>query len=111
PAASTAAQTPAPRTAAEPGAGAEAAVPPVPDIPEPRKPAGRTAGHPGGPGGPGGPRGPGSRPHPGRPDAEPRELVRELPVHPADVCALGRRHGRWHPDSPEARICAGVQGG
>ncbi|MFD9263963.1 histidine kinase, partial [Streptomyces sp. NPDC059538] len=36
------------------------------------------------------------------------ELIRKLPVRPADVCALGRRHGRWHPDSPEARICAGV---
>ncbi|MFF7082269.1 hypothetical protein [Streptomyces lavendulae] len=41
----------------------------------------------------------------------PRELMRELPVRPADVCALGRRHGRWHPDSPEARICAGVHDG
>ncbi|MEJ8645240.1 hypothetical protein WKI68_36630 [Streptomyces sp. MS1.HAVA.3] len=40
-----------------------------------------------------------------------RELLRKLPVRPADVCALGRRHGRWHPDSPEARICSGVHGG
>ncbi|MCX5197530.1 hypothetical protein OOK31_27150 [Streptomyces sp. NBC_00249] len=81
-------------------AGPQEAVPPVPDIPEPRRFAERPAG-----------RGedPAQRV---RPDARvPREVVRELPVRPADVCALGRRHGRWHPDSPEARICAGVQGG
>lgn len=76
------------------------AAPPVPDIPEPREPARRAHGHP----------------HEGegavREDVRvPRELVRELPVRPADVCALGRRHGRWHPDSPEARICAGVRDG
>lgn len=79
--------------------------PPVPDIPEPRHPGGHREHGDGRPGGQ----------HPGRPRSEgaevPRELVRELPVRPADVCALGRRHGRWHPDSPEARICAGVQGG
>ncbi|MDA5282611.1 hypothetical protein [Streptomyces sp. Isolate_45] len=75
-------------------------VPPVPDIPEPPKPV-RHAEEP-----------TEARPHPVRPGARvPRELVRELPVRPADVCALGRRHGRWHPDSPEARICAGVHGG
>ncbi|MFE5541525.1 hypothetical protein [Streptomyces sp. NPDC056492] len=81
------------------GTGAQAA-PPVPDIPEPRRPA---RGAPGGRGG---------RMDPSGPDAQvPRELVKELPVRPSDVCALGRRHGRWHPDSPEARICAGVHGG
>ncbi|MET9468171.1 hypothetical protein ABZY44_25920 [Streptomyces sp. NPDC006544] len=83
---------------------------PVPDIPEPRKPgehAGRTG--PGdGDGRPGGHRP--RRPRQGEAQV-PREVVRELPVRPADVCALGRRHGRWHPDSPEARICAGVHGG
>ncbi|MEU7555442.1 hypothetical protein AB0B01_24385 [Streptomyces sp. NPDC044571] len=85
-------------TAAE-GGGSEA-VPPVPDIPEPRKPAGRA------------PAGRGGRHDPKEAGAEvPRELMRELPVRPADVCALGRRHGRWQPDSPEARICAGVHGG
>ncbi|MCJ0873838.1 hypothetical protein [Streptomyces sp. AP-93] len=86
--------------------GAPAAAAQVPDdIPEPRKPGGHRDGADGRPGGQ----------HPGRPGSGggevPRELVRELPVRPADVCALGRRHGRWHPDSPEARICAGVQGG
>ncbi|MGW6406656.1 hypothetical protein ACWF95_05765 [Streptomyces vinaceus] len=86
--------------AAAPAAEAAAqAVPPVPDIPEPRRPARR---------GPGGKDG---RTDPSGPDAKvPRELMKELPVRPADVCALGRRHGRWHPDSPEARICAGVHG-
>ncbi|APU39266.1 hypothetical protein ACFCYM_21905 [Streptomyces sp. NPDC056254] len=80
--------------------GAVTAAPPVPDIPEPRR-AGQPA-----PGRPDGPR------RHARPDAEAeRELMRKLPVRPADVCALGRRHGRWHPDSPEARICAGVHGG
>ncbi|WP_308345489.1 hypothetical protein [Streptomyces sp. ISL-94] len=81
-----------------PGGPVEAA-PPVLDIPEPRKPSERASGRPGGRR---------DRPRPGA-KAE-RELVKELPVRPADVCALGRRHGRWHPDSPEARICAGVQG-
>ncbi|WP_308380141.1 hypothetical protein [Streptomyces sp. ISL-43] len=86
------------------GGGAQGA-PPVPDIPEPHKPGearGHSDGRPGG-----------HRPrHPRSEEATvPRELVRELPVRPADVCALGRRHGRWHADSPEARICAGVHGG
>ncbi|MEU3408457.1 hypothetical protein ABZ766_31520 [Streptomyces sp. NPDC006670] len=64
-------------------------------LPEPRRPAGHAERLPG-----------------GLPDARvPRELVRELPVRPADVCALGRRHGHWKPDSPEARICAGVHEG
>ncbi|MFD4245147.1 hypothetical protein ACFWP3_26710 [Streptomyces sp. NPDC058525] len=77
------------------------APPPVPDIPEPRRPAEAASG-----------REDGDRPHRPRSDAgRERELVKELPVRPADVCALGRRHGRWQPDSPEARICAGVQGG
>ncbi|MFB6806736.1 hypothetical protein [Streptomyces sp. NPDC056387] len=76
------------------------AVPPVPDIPEPRRPAQRAHA------------GKGGRQDPSGPEAEVRrEVVKELPVRPADVCALGRRHGRWHPDSPEARICAGVRGG
>ncbi|MFI5764564.1 hypothetical protein ACIA8F_27000 [Streptomyces sp. NPDC051563] len=85
--------------------GAPAAVAPVPDIPEPRRPGGHRDHADGRPGGqrPGGPGSGGGE--------VPRELMRELPVRPADVCALGRRHGRWHPDSPEARICAGVHGG
>ncbi|MFE2877843.1 hypothetical protein ACFXG6_28395 [Streptomyces roseus] len=85
--------------AAEAGTASQA-VPAVPDIPEPRRPARGASG------------GKGGRTDPSGPDAKvPRELVKELPVRPADVCALGRRHGRWHPDSPEARICAGVHGG
>ncbi|MFJ3927559.1 hypothetical protein [Streptomyces sp. NPDC090022] len=45
-----------------------------------------------------------------RQDGEvPRRLVQKLPVRPADVCALGRKHGSWSPDSPEARICAHVR--
>ncbi|MFG2983955.1 hypothetical protein ACGFYQ_22330 [Streptomyces sp. NPDC048258] len=88
------------RTAQGASGGPLEAAPPVPDIPEPRRPAEPVAGRQGG-----------GRPHGPRPDAAvERELVRKLPVRPADVCALGRRHGRWHPDSPEARICAGVQG-
>ncbi|MGW6688795.1 hypothetical protein [Streptomyces sp. NPDC054961] len=85
---------------------------PVPDIPEPRKP-GEHAGRTGHGEGDGDARPGGHRPHrPRQGEAQvPRELVRELPVRPADVCAMGRRHGRWHPDSPEARICAGVHGG
>lgn len=99
---------PAAQAAQDGGPGARrapAAAAPVPDIPEPRQPGGHRDHADGRPGGQ----------HPGRPrsggDEVPRELMRELPVRPADVCALGRRHGRWHPDSPEARICAGVQGG
>ncbi|MFE9933135.1 hypothetical protein [Streptomyces sp. NPDC005533] len=94
------APAPARRSAQRAAGGPVADVPPVPDIPEPRKPAEPASGRPGG------------RPHHSRPDVEvERELVRKLPVRPADVCALGRRHGRWHPDSPEARICAGVHDG
>lgn len=103
-------EQPAPPAApARPAAGSPAgsapggpgpAAPPVPDIPEPRRAAEPAPGRPDGPR------------KQGRPDAEgERELMRKLPVRPADVCALGRRHGRWHPDSPEARICAGVHGG
>ncbi|MFJ3519132.1 MULTISPECIES: hypothetical protein [unclassified Streptomyces] len=96
-----AAPAPAQRSAQRPAAGGAGGLaqeaPPVPDIPEPRRAAERASGRPDG------------RPQRARPDAEvERELVRKLPVQPADVCALGRRHGRWHPDSPEARICAGV---
>ncbi|MEV7585080.1 hypothetical protein [Streptomyces erythrochromogenes] len=99
-----AAGAPAVRTAGRPAQGSPGGpvqdAPPVPDIPEPRRAAEPAQGRPDGP-----------RRH-ARPDAEAeRELVRKLPVRPADVCALGRRHGRWHPDSPEARICAGVHGG
>ncbi|MFB6616056.1 hypothetical protein ACFCV9_17890 [Streptomyces sp. NPDC056367] len=97
----------APPAASAPAAGPAApqrsaqAPPPVPDIPEPRKPAEAARGH-----------GDGGHPQSARPGAKAeRELMRELPVRPADVCALGRRHGHWHPDSPEARICAGVHGG
>ncbi len=79
---------------------AEAAPPPLPSAARPARPAERTAQHPGG------------RPQRAGKDVEvPRELMRELPVRPSDVCALGRRHGHWHPDSPEARICAGVRDG
>ncbi|QES53604.1 hypothetical protein DEJ51_04500 [Streptomyces venezuelae] len=94
---------PAQRSAQRPVPGGSGAplreAPPVPDIPEPRRAAEPVSGHPGG------------RPRRPRSDAEAeRELVRKLPVRPADVCALGRRHGHWHPDSPEARICSGVHG-
>ncbi|MFC9586479.1 hypothetical protein ACFVJ8_27145 [Streptomyces yangpuensis] len=99
-----AAAAPAVRAAGQPARDASGGpvqdAPPVPDIPEPRRAAEPAQGRPDGP-----------RRH-ARPDTEAeRELVRKLPVRPADVCALGRRHGRWHPDSPEARICAGVHGG
>ncbi|MFD3678290.1 hypothetical protein [Streptomyces sp. NPDC058613] len=100
PAASAQAPGSAQRTAPEAAGGLPRAVPPVPGIPEPARAAEPLTERQGG------------RGHRARPDAEAgRKLVRELPVRPADVCALGRRHGRWHPDSPEARICAGVQGG
>ncbi|WP_330329291.1 hypothetical protein OHS33_05775 [Streptomyces sp. NBC_00536] len=93
----------APTGAARPESGPGQAAPPVPDIPEPPRPPSGPAvrhhgrGHDGGAGGP-------------QAELE-RQLVPALPVRPADVCALGRKHGRWQPDSPEARICAGVQGG
>lgn len=95
------ARTPsAPRAAKGPVGGSREAAPPVPDIPEPPKSVHRGPGRPDG------------RPHRPRAEAEvPRELMRELPVRPADVCALGRRHGHWDPDGPEARICAGVRDG
>ncbi|MCJ1675888.1 hypothetical protein MTF65_00630 [Streptomyces sp. APSN-46.1] len=112
--------------AAAASTGAEGAVPPAPGT---ERAAGRARGHDGrdgyegrgGPDGRGGPEasegrggaggeGHRDRAHQGKKPAPevPRRLMRELPVQPADVCALGRRHGRWHPDSPEARICSGV---
>ncbi|MEU2395214.1 hypothetical protein [Streptomyces sp. NPDC007369] len=98
---------PAPGAAAGAAAAREAAageapkgVPPVPDIPEPRG-AGKPA--------------PGSKANRSEPlDPEAgvaRGLAQKLPVRPADVCAMGRKHGRWDADSPEARICEGVHGG
>lgn len=100
PAPSAPARRSAERTGQDASGGPAQAPPPVPDIAEPRKPAAPASGREGG-----------GRPHHPRAGTEAeRELMKELPVRPADVCALGRRHGRWHPDSPEARICAGVQG-
>ncbi|MFD4049869.1 hypothetical protein ACFWSF_30670 [Streptomyces sp. NPDC058611] len=100
PTASTQAHRSAQHTAPEASGGLPRTAPPVPDIPEPPGPGEPVTERQGG------------RGHHARPDAAAeRKLLRELPVRPADVCALGRRHGRWHPDSPEARICAGVQGG
>ncbi|MFD3541059.1 hypothetical protein ACFWUQ_16395 [Streptomyces sp. NPDC058662] len=90
-----------PRRAAReaPGAPLEAA-PPVPYIPEPPRHPGASSG-----------RSEGRKGRSGQDAEVEREVLRRLPVRPADVCALGRRHGHWRPDSPEARICAGVQGG
>ncbi|WP_405495288.1 hypothetical protein [Streptomyces sp. NBC_00096] len=90
---------------ADSGDGDSRAAAPVPEIPAPRQPGEHREHSDGRPGG--------HRSHHPRSGGTevPDELVRDLPVRPADVCALGRRHGRWHPDSPEARICAGVQGG
>ncbi|MER5929193.1 hypothetical protein [Streptomyces sp. NPDC002054] len=81
--------------------------PPVLDIPEPPAPAGSA---------------PGRSEGKGESEADrkrnrrearkvERELMKRLPVRPSDVCALGRKHGSWQPDSPEARICAGVHDG
>ncbi|MEV7615122.1 hypothetical protein [Streptomyces sp. NPDC089799] len=116
------AAAPAP-AAGEGGGGRETApegpaepVPPVPDIPEPRTSAdGTGAGRNGGRDGKGrhgegreqgrdGKNGPRAR------EVE-REVMKHLPMRPADVCALGRKHGHLQPDSPEARICDGVQTG
>ncbi|MEU6868134.1 hypothetical protein ABZ924_33730 [Streptomyces sp. NPDC046876] len=81
------------------GAAAPAAAPPVPDIPEPRKPAERAAGG----------KSAGAAQRPAAQAELPREVMDQLPVRPADVCALGRTHGRWTPDSPESRICEDVR--
>ncbi|MET9699305.1 hypothetical protein ABZY31_20585 [Streptomyces sp. NPDC006529] len=79
------------------------AAPPVPEIPEPpRLPSGPVVRHHG--------HGHGDAARGPQAELE-RQLSPALPVRPADVCALGRRHGHWRPDSPEARICAGVHGG
>ncbi|MFJ7208904.1 hypothetical protein ACIQWR_35910 [Streptomyces sp. NPDC098789] len=100
-----AAQRSTPGGAARPERGPAEAAPPVPDIPEPaRPPSGPAVRHHG--------RGHGHGGAEQGPQAElERQLMPALPVRPADVCALGRRHGGWQPDSPEARICGGVHGG
>ncbi|MGW5851441.1 hypothetical protein ACWFQ8_26445 [Streptomyces sp. NPDC055254] len=82
-----------------PGGPLEAA-PEVPYIPEPPRRSEGSSGRSGGGEG-----------RSGQDAGVEREVLRKLPVRPADVCALGRRHGHWRPDSPEARICAGVRGG
>ncbi|MFI8106353.1 hypothetical protein [Streptomyces sp. NPDC086023] len=81
---------PEPAPAVEPGADVEPPLPPAAELP------GRE--HPG----KGGPRKNGK----GKPDA----LPAQVPVRPADVCALGRKYGQWKKDSPEGRICSGVYG-
>ncbi|MFE1251137.1 hypothetical protein [Streptomyces sp. NPDC058735] len=39
-----------------------------------------------------------------------RQEVRRRVPDASGVCALGRRHGGWRPDSPEARICGDTYG-
>ncbi|WUO33767.1 hypothetical protein OHT21_39585 [Streptomyces sp. NBC_00286] len=61
------------------------------------------------------PSGPPKTPEPPRPEQRPtrRDLPR-VPDRPgrADpgVCDLGRKYGRWQPDSPEATICRDTYG-
>ncbi|WP_437088766.1 hypothetical protein [Streptomyces sp. enrichment culture] len=56
------------------------------------------------------------RPRPARPPRSAPALPEAPPAAPgqrgesADVCALGRTYGRWHPDSPEASICRQTYG-
>lgn len=60
------------------------------------------------------------RPHrasrPMRPRSRPRPHIVLPPAlsgafpRDAEVCALGRRYGRWQPDSPEADICRSTYG-
>ncbi|MFJ7159405.1 hypothetical protein ACIQUQ_31270 [Streptomyces sp. NPDC101118] len=84
------AAAPEPAPAAEPGADVEPPLPPAAEPPGRERP------------GNGGPRTGGK----GKPDA----LPAQVPVRPADVCALGRKYGQWKKDSPEGRICSGVYG-
>ncbi|WP_185921563.1 hypothetical protein [Streptomyces sp. WAC06614] len=86
---------------AEPEAPHEEVLPPAagvaqPAVPEDDRPSGD------------GPRRRHRPPHERQEGEVPRQLIKKLPMRPSDVCALGRRHGQWGPDSPEARICAGV---
>ncbi|MFF0225168.1 hypothetical protein [Streptomyces sp. NPDC004629] len=57
---------------------------------------------------------PRAHPHPHRtpvprPRADAPERSRPTAA-PPDVCALGRRYGGWHPDSPESHICERTYG-
>ncbi|WP_330456556.1 hypothetical protein OIB37_06415 [Streptomyces sp. NBC_00820] len=61
------------------------------------------------------PAAPRTAPRPDRPD-HPRhartgvpDVTRAVPKAP-DVCALGKRYGGWHKDSPEAVICGRAYG-
>ncbi|MGW0188521.1 hypothetical protein ACWDV7_22515 [Streptomyces sp. NPDC003362] len=80
-----AAQPPKPRTA------------PPPEQPPARRPQSRPA-HP---------------PRTNAPDIPapvPKDITKDVPKGPQDVCALGRKYGGWHADSPEATICRGTYG-
>ncbi|QEV38199.1 hypothetical protein CP978_06280 [Streptomyces nodosus] len=49
------------------------------------------------------------RPRSGQQAQVPPAVSGPLPRN-ADVCALGRRYGKWRPDSPESAICDGTYG-
>jgi hypothetical protein len=42
--------------------------------------------------------------------AVPRSVPKSVPKSPKDVCALGRKYGRWQEGSPESVICDGTYG-
>jgi len=46
----------------------------------------------------------------GAPSVPPAAVPAEPEVS-VDVCGLGERYGRWHSDSPQARICRGAYEG
>jgi hypothetical protein len=39
-----------------------------------------------------------------------KDVTKNVPKGPQDVCALGRKYGGWRADSPEATICQGTYG-
>ncbi|MEU6350752.1 hypothetical protein ABZ896_15650 [Streptomyces sp. NPDC047072] len=81
----------APQTPARPQEHQERTRPAHPDHPEQRRPEVR-------------------HPHPRPPHIEVPDVTKSVPRGPEDVCALGKKYGRWQEDSPEAAICKQAYG-
>jgi hypothetical protein len=51
-----------------------------------------------------------AHPEPRQPRVEVPDVTKAVPKDAQDVCALGKKYGRWRADSPEAVICRQTYG-
>ncbi|NEB01202.1 hypothetical protein [Streptomyces sp. SID13726] len=78
----------------------------APDRPQDRHPAHSRPQHPRHPAHPARPeQGHQDVRHPRQPRVEIPDVAKSVPKNTQDVCALGRRYGRWQEGSPESVIC------